>query len=94
MNWLVALVTPIFLVKSSFGPYFLFGGLSLSTVVVLTVLMPETRGKSLELIQEVFHRPALDSWVSTLRERRASKKDRDSVTRSTSFQPRVELDTL
>lgn len=102
MNWLVALATPIFLAKSSFGPYLLFGSLTLSTVVVLTIFMPETRGKSLESIQEVFHRPAMDSWVTTLRERRASKKVRKSVQRTTSFQrsgtsptlSRVELDTL
>jgi hypothetical protein len=81
MNWLVALATPIFLAQSSFGPYFLFGSLSLATVIVLTVFMPETRGKSLESIQEVFHRPAMNSWATTLRERKASKKVRESAPR-------------
>ena len=103
MNWLVALATPIFLARSSFGPYLLFGTLTLFTVIVLTIFMPETRGKSLESIQEVFQRPAIGSWVTTLRERRASKKVRGSVHRTYSSQQssginpsltRIELDSL
>ncbi|RDW62103.1 hypothetical protein BP6252_11536 [Coleophoma cylindrospora] len=65
-NWLVAFTTPIFLAHSSYGAYFLFGGLSLLAVLVLIVFMPETRGYSLEYIQEGFqnlhargHRQAL-----------------------------------
>ncbi|KAL9120962.1 MAG: hypothetical protein Q9187_002481 [Circinaria calcarea] len=57
-NWLVALTTPIFLARSSYGAYFLFGGLSLFTVAVLAILMPETKGQSLESIQDGFHSPA------------------------------------
>ncbi|MCJ1311744.1 hypothetical protein MMC25_005417 [Agyrium rufum] len=53
-NWLVAITTPIFLSKSSYGAYFLFGSLSLFTLVVLVLFMPETRGHSLESIQETF----------------------------------------
>jgi len=53
-NWLVAFTTPIFLARSSFGAYFLFGALSLFTVVVLAAYMPETRGLSLESIQDRF----------------------------------------
>ncbi|KAK5009471.1 hypothetical protein LTR28_000912 [Elasticomyces elasticus] len=53
-NFLVAVTTPIFLAKSSFGAYFLFGGLTLGTVVVLGACMPETRGLSLEAIQDAF----------------------------------------
>ncbi|MCJ1284887.1 hypothetical protein MMC26_004224 [Xylographa opegraphella] len=56
-NWLVAFATPIFLAHSSYGTYFLFGGLSLFTVVVLAMFMPETRGQSLESIQDAFHAP-------------------------------------
>lgn len=56
-NWLVAFATPIFLANSSFGAYFLFGALSLSTVIVLAIWMPETRGQSLESIQEAFGQP-------------------------------------
>lgn len=29
--------------------------------------MPETRGRSLESIQEAFHHPVMDSWISRLR---------------------------
>lgn len=47
-NWIVAFTTPIFLAKSAFGAYFLFGSCCLFTVVVAAVFMPETRGKSLE----------------------------------------------
>lgn len=56
VNFLVALTTPIFLAHSSFGVYFLFGGASLLTVGVCAVLMPETRNKSLEEIEEAFVR--------------------------------------
>ncbi|TEA16579.1 Sugar transport protein MST8 [Colletotrichum sidae] len=60
-NWLVAMITPILLDKSAYGAYFLFGGLALGTTVVLAAYMPETRGRSLENIQEAFHRPPLKS---------------------------------
>lgn len=60
-NWLVALTTPIFLARSSYGAYFLFGGLSLFTVIVLAILMPETKGQSLESIQDGFHSPGANS---------------------------------
>ncbi|KAF4985607.1 hypothetical protein FDECE_16444 [Fusarium decemcellulare] len=60
-NWIVAILTPILLDKSAFAAYFLFGGLALGTTVVLAAYMPETRGRSLENIQQAFHRPALKS---------------------------------
>lgn len=53
-NFLVALVTPILLSCSSFGAYFLFAGCSLVTAVVCVFAMPETKGRSLEEIEEVF----------------------------------------
>ena len=62
-NWLVAILTPILLAKSAFGAYFLFGGLTLATVAVLWACMPETRGRSLESIQEAFHRPVMKNWT-------------------------------
>lgn len=64
------MLTPIFLDKSAFGAYFLFGGLALFTVAVLGAYMPETRGRSLEDIQQAFHQPALSSLASKLRRRR------------------------
>ncbi|OLN88781.1 putative polyol transporter 2-like protein 1 [Colletotrichum chlorophyti] len=69
-NWLVAMITPILLDKSAFGAYFLFGGLALGTTAVLATYMPETRGRSLENIQEAFHRPplkGLDHYMRRLR---------------------------
>ncbi|KAK0934153.1 hypothetical protein LTR29_014267 [Friedmanniomyces endolithicus] len=56
-NGIVALITPILLAKSAYGAYFLFGGLSFGTLVVLGLYMPETRGEPLESIQEVFSKP-------------------------------------
>ena len=53
-NWLVVFATPVFLAHSAYGAYFLFGSLSCFTTVVLIIWMPETRGKSLEAIQETF----------------------------------------
>ncbi|KAF3760898.1 putative MFS sugar transporter [Cryphonectria parasitica EP155] len=64
-NWLVAILTPILLDKSAFGAYFLFGGLALFTVAVLGACMPETRGRSLEDIQQAFHQPTLASLLLT-----------------------------
>jgi hypothetical protein len=62
----VAILAPILLDASSFAAYFLFGGLALGTVVVLAAYMPETRGRSLEDIQEAFHRPALTTGLNGL----------------------------
>ncbi|KAJ5765324.1 hypothetical protein N7520_004883 [Penicillium odoratum] len=53
-NFVVALVTPILLSKSSYGAYFLFGGCSLVTAGVASVFMHETKGRSLEEIEETF----------------------------------------
>lgn len=65
------MLTPVLLDKSAFGAYFLFGGLAMFTVVVLGACMPETRGRSLEDIQQAFHQPAFSSLASKLRRRRA-----------------------
>ncbi|CAE6538207.1 unnamed protein product [Rhizoctonia solani] len=57
-NWLcnlaVALTTPLFLSRSSSGPYFMFGACLLLTSVVCMVWMPETLGKSLQEVDEVW----------------------------------------
>lgn len=57
-NWIVAIITPVLLAKSSYGAYFLFGGICLASVLVLMFSMPETRGLSLEAIQEAFLAPS------------------------------------
>jgi hypothetical protein len=56
-NWLVAFATPIFLAKSAYGAYFLFGTIALLTMIVLATCMRETRGQSLEDIQVLFAPP-------------------------------------
>lgn len=63
VNWLIAFSTPLFLAKSSSGPYFLFGGCSLATAVVCYFFSPESRGISLEDLDKAFEgRP----WESSL----------------------------
>ncbi|ORY12884.1 general substrate transporter [Clohesyomyces aquaticus] len=58
-NFLVALVTPTLLAKSSFGAYFLFGGCTFLTALVCMLFMPETRGKNLDEIEQSFHKSRL-----------------------------------
>jgi predicted MFS family arabinose efflux permease len=53
-NFLVALTTPVLLSRSSFGAYFLFGGCTIVAVIVCALFMPETKGKSLDEIEEAF----------------------------------------
>ncbi|KAI4228167.1 MAG: hypothetical protein L6R36_001820 [Xanthoria steineri] len=53
-NFLVALVTPIFLDYSSFGAYYLFGVSIVLTGLVCLMYMPESRGKSLQTIHREF----------------------------------------
>jgi len=57
-NWLVAVLTPFLLAKSSYGAYFLFGGFCITSIGLLWLYMPETRGMSLEDIERVFAGPA------------------------------------
>ncbi|RDW66982.1 general substrate transporter-10 [Coleophoma crateriformis] len=54
VNWIVAFTTPIFLAKSSYGVYFLFGACLLLTVAVCIFIMPETTGRTLEDIDASF----------------------------------------
>ncbi|KAH8691628.1 general substrate transporter [Talaromyces proteolyticus] len=68
-NFLVALTTPILLARSSFGIYFLFGGCALITTVICALSMPETKGRSLEEIDEVFKSKKFGSkrWNQAIR---------------------------
>ncbi|AEO70695.1 uncharacterized protein THITE_2122379 [Thermothielavioides terrestris NRRL 8126] len=54
-NFLVALVTPTLLARTSYGAYFLFGSCSVVTALVCWAFMPETRGKSLDEIEQAFY---------------------------------------
>ena len=53
-NFLGALATPILLARSNFAAYFLFGGCTLLTAIICAAFMPETKGKSLDEIDDVF----------------------------------------
>ncbi|KAK8211363.1 hypothetical protein M8818_003330 [Zalaria obscura] len=53
-NWVVAIATPVLLAESRYGAYFLFAGATAMTVAVLAYWMPETRGLSLEDVEEAF----------------------------------------
>jgi len=53
-NFLVALTTSILLSTSSSGAYFQLGGCTLFTAFICTVFMPETKGRSLDEIEEAF----------------------------------------
>jgi hypothetical protein len=59
----VAFTTPIFLNRSPFGVYFMFGSAALITVVVCIFFMPETRGKTLEDIDASFRDMKLKNQI-------------------------------
>lgn len=65
VNWVIAFTTPLFLAKSSSGPYFLFGGCSFVTTLVCIAFQPETRGASLEDIDVAFEQPP---WKALVKE--------------------------
>ncbi|KIN04320.1 hypothetical protein OIDMADRAFT_26935 [Oidiodendron maius Zn] len=65
-NFMVALTTPILLSRSSFGAYFLFGGCSIITVIVCSLFMPETKGKSLDEIEEAFRKTTSHAHVTSI----------------------------
>ena len=57
LNFVIVFITPSFLAHSSYGAYFLYAGLTATTLVVLWLWMPETKSRSLESIQETFRPP-------------------------------------
>lgn len=79
VNWIIALTTPLFLAKSSSGPYFLFGTCSLLTAFVCIAYQPETRGSSLEEVDENFSQ---SPWQSLLPNNVLSRLSSISPTRS------------
>lgn len=68
VSWIIAFSTPLFLSRSSSGPYFLFGACSLVTTVVCLAFQPETRGASLEEVDKAFK---VSPWRYVLRSRRS-----------------------
>ncbi|KAJ7265413.1 general substrate transporter [Mycena haematopus] len=63
VNWVIAFSTPPFLTRSISGPYFTFGGCSLLTVLVCIVFQPETKGLSLDMLDQEFQETRLQSAV-------------------------------
>ncbi|KAI0072032.1 hypothetical protein K474DRAFT_1629677 [Panus rudis PR-1116 ss-1] len=63
INWVIAFTTPLFLARSSSGPYFLFGACSLITTIVCILWQPETSGASLEEVDKAFEVSPWRSFV-------------------------------
>ncbi|KAH7323145.1 sugar transport protein [Stachybotrys elegans] len=53
-NYLVALITPLLLARSTFGAYFLFAGCTIFCTILVIIFMTETRGHSLEEIERMY----------------------------------------
>lgn len=54
-NYIIALITPVLLSASSYAAYFLFGGLALVGTVGIAFFMVETRGATLEEIEDAYN---------------------------------------
>ncbi|KAH8116826.1 general substrate transporter [Phellopilus nigrolimitatus] len=67
VNWVVAFTTPLFLARSTSGPYFLFGACTALTVLVCAAFLPESKGVSLEHLDEIFHTSPWRGIVAQLR---------------------------
>ncbi|KAJ7628445.1 general substrate transporter [Roridomyces roridus] len=63
VNWVIAFSTPLFLKRSSSGPYFMFGTCALLTVLICLVFQPETKGLSLETLDQGFEDTKLQKAV-------------------------------
>ncbi|VUC32462.1 unnamed protein product [Clonostachys rosea] len=59
-NYVVALVTPILLSKSSYGAYFLYAAFTLAGTIVIVMYMTETKGHSLEDIEKRYNESRLE----------------------------------
>ncbi|KII89140.1 hypothetical protein PLICRDRAFT_109396 [Plicaturopsis crispa FD-325 SS-3] len=68
INWVIAFSTPLFLARSSYGAYFLFGACSLLTVLVCLAFQPESKGVSLEALDQIFE---VSPWRKMLARRLA-----------------------
>ncbi|KAI5119490.1 hypothetical protein M0805_009514 [Coniferiporia weirii] len=73
VNWVVAFSTPLFLARSTSGPYFLFGACSALTVIVCAAFLPESKGVSLERLDEIFQ---TSPWRKILAQLRTNEKAR------------------
>lgn len=77
INWIIAFTTPMFLARTSSGPYFLFGSCSLLTTLVCLAFQPETRGASLEEVEKAFQEAP---WKAAFRKRREVRATPDTLT--------------
>ncbi|THH07666.1 hypothetical protein EW145_g3225 [Phellinidium pouzarii] len=86
VNWVVAFSTPLFLARSTSGPYFLFGGCTALTVIVCAAFLPESNGVSLESLDEIFQ---TSPWRKMLSQLRAHRKPvlRRSVSEGVEMMP-------
>ncbi|KAI4217059.1 MAG: hypothetical protein LQ351_000367 [Letrouitia transgressa] len=73
-NWIVALITPILLARSSCGAYFLFGSLTLFTGLVCLVYMPESRGRSIDTVHRSFEQSLPERLSAIIRSRWHERK--------------------
>ena len=77
MNATIAKVTPIMMQNITYGTYFFFGCCAILMGTFTYVLVPETRGRSLEEMEEVFSGSIFafkDTYVW-----RPEKKDKDVI---------------
>lgn len=72
VNWIVAFTTPMFLARSSSGPYFLWGGSTFFAVLIFIFFMPETKGRSLESVDQAFETSPLQDMIRKLSGKRNS----------------------
>ncbi|THH17532.1 hypothetical protein EW146_g3296 [Bondarzewia mesenterica] len=83
VNWVIAFSTPLFLSKSSSGPYFLFGGCTLLTVVVCALFQPESRGVSLEGLDVIFEvspwRKFIARWAPRMHGNRGPQEEAQGI---------------
>ncbi|KAI8637011.1 general substrate transporter [Parasitella parasitica] len=56
MNATIAKVTPIMIAKITYGTYFFFGSMAVVMGLFAFVFLPETRGRSLEEMDEIFNK--------------------------------------
>ncbi|KAJ2962452.1 hypothetical protein NQZ79_g2349 [Umbelopsis isabellina] len=100
MNATIAKVTPIMLLNIPYGTYFLFGSFAVIMGVFVYFLLPETRGRSLEQMDEVFGHGILafrqDNSVPTekLREDEENAVERQEEKREEKREPHEKVTRL
>ncbi|CEP15143.1 hypothetical protein [Parasitella parasitica] len=65
MNATIAKVTPIMIANITFGTYFFFGSMAVVMGVFAFVFLPETRGRSLEEMDELFNKGMVLAYKDT-----------------------------